>query len=157
MSTGVTDTGSNFGTAGDFVEVNHMQAFHRFTPTSLGIGTLNPLFNADIRGSIAGATYNTQTNCSSSASPAICLSASAGSVTVAAAATTEVVNTTAVTANSQILLTFDSSLGTKLGVTCSTIAVQGTVSARTAGSSFTIKLPTAPSTNPACFSYQIVN
>ena len=130
---------------------------HRLTPTSLGVGTLNPLFNADIRGSIAGATYNTQTNCSSSASPAACASASAGSVTVAASATTEVVNTTAITANSQVLLTFDSSLGTRLGVTCNTTAVQGTISARTAGSSFTIKLPTAPSTNPACFGYQIVN
>jgi hypothetical protein len=156
-STRVTDTGSNFGTVGDFIEVNHMQAFHRFTPTSMGIGTLNPLFNADIRGSIGAATYNTQTNCSSSASPAACASASAGSVTVAASATTEVVNTTAITASSQVLLTFDSSLGTKLGVTCNTTAVQGTVSARTAGTSFTINLPTAPIMNPACFSYDIVN
>jgi len=157
-STRVTDTGSNFsGSAGSGVEFNHMQAFHRFTPTSLGIGTLDPLFNADIRGSIGGATYNTQTNCSSTASPAACASASAGSVTVAASATTEVVNTTAVTANSQVLLTFDSSLGTKLGVTCNTIPVQGTISARTAGTSFTIKLPSAPSSNPACFSYEIVN
>jgi len=157
-STGVTDTGSNFSrSAGSGVEFNHMQAFHRFTPTSLGIGTLDPLFNADIRGSIGGATYNTQTNCSSSASPAACVSSAAGSVTVAASATTEVVNTTAITANSQVLLTFDSSLGTKLGVTCNTTAVQGTISARTAGTSFTIMLPSAPSTNPACFSYEIVN
>jgi hypothetical protein len=156
-STSVTDTGSNFSSVGSGVEFNHMQAFHRFTPTSLGIGTLNPLFNADIRGSIGGATYNTQTNCSSSASPAPCVSASAGSVTVAASATTEVVNTTAITANSQVLLTFDSSLGTRLGVTCNTTAVQGAISARTAGTSFTIKVPTAPSTDPACFSYEIVN
>lgn len=157
-STSVTDTGSNFSpSAGSGVEINHMQAFHRFTPTSLGIGTLNPLFNADIRGSIGGATYNTQTNCSSSSSPAACVSAAAGSVTVPASATTEVVNTTAITANSQVLLTFDSSLGAKLGVTCNTSAVQGTISARTAGTSFTIKLPSAPSVNPACFSYEIVN
>jgi hypothetical protein len=156
-ATSVTDTGSNFGAVGSGVEINHMQSFHRFTTTSLGIGTLNPVFNADIRGSIGGATYNTQTNCSSSASPAACVSASAGSVTVPASATTEVVNTTAITANSQVLLTFDSSLGSKLDVTCNTTAVQGTISARTAGTSFTIKLPTAPSKDPACFSYEIVN
>jgi hypothetical protein len=125
--------------------------------TKLGIGTTNPLFTADIRGSIGGATYNTETNCSSNTSPAACGSAAAGSVIVAASTVTEVVNTTAITANSQVLLTFDSSLGTKLGVTCNTTAVQGTVSARTAGTSFTIKLPTAPSTNPACFSYEILN
>jgi hypothetical protein len=156
-ATRVTDTGSSFSTVGSGVEINHMQSFHRFTTTSLGIGTLNPLFNADIRGSIGGATYNTQTNCSSNMSPAACVSASAGSVTVAASATTEVVNTTAITANSQVLLTFDSSLGTRLGVTCNATAVQGAISARTPGTSFTIKVPTAPSTDPACFSYEIVN
>jgi hypothetical protein len=150
-------TGQTQRTGYSVVPQSTMVYRHRLTPTSLGIGTLNPVFNADIRGSIAGATYNTQTNCSSSASPAACVSASAGSVTVATSVTTEVVNTTAITANSQVLLTFDSSLGTRLGVTCNTTAVQGAISARTAGASFTIKLPTAPSTNPACFSYEIVN
>ncbi len=105
---------------------------------------------------INAAGYQTATNCSSSASPAVCGSASAGSFTVAAAATSEVVDTTAVTANSQIILTFDSSLGTKLGVTCNTTFDQAYVTARTAGTSFTITA-SAPSTNPACYSYQIVN
>jgi hypothetical protein len=41
-------------------------------------------------------------------------------------ATTEVVYTTAITANSQVLLTFDSSLGVRLGVTGNSAAVQGT-------------------------------
>src|SRR5437899_1395348 len=99
----------------------------------------------------------TTTNCSSSASPAVCGAAASGSVVVAAAATTVQVNTTAVSANSQIQLTFDSSLGTKLSVTCNTTPVQPTVSARTAASNFTITVPTAPTTNPACFSYTIVN
>lgn len=106
---------------------------------------------------ITVSAYGTLTNCSSSASPAVCAAAPSGSVVVAAAATTEVVNTTAVTASSQIQLTFDSSLGTKLSVTCNTTVVQGTVSARTGGTSFTITVPTAPTTNPACFSYTIVN
>jgi hypothetical protein len=96
-------------------------------------------------------------NCASSASPAVCGAYATGSVTVAATATTEVVNTTAVGANSQIILTFDASLGTKLGVTCNTTepALFG-VSARTAGTSFTITA-SASVTNPACFNYQIIN
>ena len=101
--------------------------------------------------------YATTTNCSSSASPAVCSAAPAGSVVVAAGATTVVVNTTAVTANSQILLMFDSSLGTKLSVTCNVTepALYG-VTARTAATSFTVTA-TSPITNPACFSYLIVN
>lgn len=101
--------------------------------------------------------YLTTINCSSSASPAVCTSAAAGSVVVAAAATSVVVNTTAVTANSQILLMYDSSLGTRLSVTCNATepALYG-VTARSAGVSFTLT-STAPITNPACFSYFIVN
>jgi hypothetical protein len=103
-------------------------------------------------------TYSTTTNCSSSASPAVCASAAAGSVAVAASATTEVVNTTAVTINSQILLQEDSSLGTKLSVTCNTTPATAppTVSARTPGVSFMITT-TTPTTNPRCFSYEVVN
>ena len=103
--------------------------------------------------------YATSTNCTSSASPAVCGSAAAGSVVVAAAATTVQVNTTAVTANSQILLTRDDSLGTKLSVTCNTATVMGEmkVSARTSGSNFTITVQTTPVTNPGCISYSIIN
>lgn len=108
-------------------------------------------------GTFATDTLGTTANCSSSASPAVCAAAPAGSVAVAAAATTVMVNTTAITANSQVLVTFDSSLGTKLGVTCNTTPVQPTVSARTAATSFTITVPVAPDTNPACFSYSIIN
>lgn len=110
---------------------------------------------------IGSALYGTVTNCSSSASPAVCASANAGSVYVpAGAASTLVVNTTAVTANSQILLTPDSSLGTKLSVTCNTDeAAVGLykVSARTAATSFTIALTGTTVTNGACFSYFIIN
>jgi len=127
-----------------------------------GSSALRILANGNITGqnvsNIAGMTsYGTGSNCSSSASPAVCGSSASGSVVVAAAATTVQVNTTAVTANSQIQLTFDSSLGTKLGVTCNTTAVQPTVSARTGGTSFTITVPSAPVTNPACFSYTLMN
>lgn len=97
-------------------------------------------------------------NCSSAASPAVCGNKPSGSVVVADAATTVVVNTTAVTANSQILLTPDQSLGTKLGVTCNTTYTTAVVSARTAGTSFTITISADPAgANPVCLSYQIVN
>jgi hypothetical protein len=101
--------------------------------------------------------YMTLNTCISIASPAVCGSAAAGSVDIAAAATTIVVNTTAVTANSQIFVLYDSSLGTRLGVTCNTTepALYG-VTARTPGTSFTITA-TAPTINSACFSYFIIN
>lgn len=108
-------------------------------------------------GAAKAGTYQTAANCSSSAGPAVCAAAAAGSVAVAAAASTVVVNSTAVTANSQIFVVYDSSLGTKLGVTCNTTipALYG-VTARTAATSFTLTA-TAPVTNPACFSYFIIN
>jgi hypothetical protein len=101
--------------------------------------------------------YGTVTNCSSAASPAVCAAATAGSVVVAAAATSVVVNTSEVTANSQIFIQFDSSLGTKLGVTCNATVDLGQVTARSAGVSFTITSAAAPAVNPACYSYFIVN
>ncbi len=102
--------------------------------------------------------YLTTTNCSSAAAPAVCSAAPAGSVAIAAAGTTVTVNTTAVTANSQIFLQEDSSLGTKLSVTCNTTTGRlYTVTARTAGTSFVITASAAPTTNPACLSYSIVN
>lgn len=102
-------------------------------------------------------TYGTSTNCTDSAGAAACGAAAAGSVVIDAAATTVVVSTTAVTANSQIFITEDSSLSTRLSVTCnSTISSDG-VTARTSGTSFTITTLAAPVASPRCFSYFIVN
>jgi len=96
--------------------------------------------------------------CASSLSPAACGGDGAGFVAIAGGTTTLVVDTFAVTANSQIMLQEDSSLGTKLGVTCNTtLGRTYTVSARTPGTSFTIAASSAPATNPACVSYVIVN
>lgn len=95
-------------------------------------------------------------NCSSSGGT--CSTFPAGSVSIAAAATTVTVATTAVTANSQIFIQEDSSLGTKLGVTCNTTIVRTyAVTARTAGTSFVITASAAPAVNPACLSYSILN
>lgn len=124
------------------------------------LGSVN-LTGLTATGTVSGKAYSTATNCSSSASPAVCGSAAAGSVVIAAAATTVTVNTTAVTANSQIFLVPDDTLGTKLGVTCnSTLAtlVGGlAVTARTAATSFQITSGATPAVNPLCISYYIVN
>ncbi len=104
-----------------------------------------------------GTTYATATNCTSAASPAVCGSAVAGTVVIAAGATTKVVNTTAVTANSEIFIQFDSSLGTKLSVTCNATVDLGQVTARVPATSFTITSAAAPAVNPACYSYHIIN
>lgn len=112
-------------------------------------------------GSVKAAAYLTDTNCSDSAGAAACGSASAGSVVIDAASTSVVVSTTAVTASSQIFVQNDSSLGTRLSVTCNTQSslTLGTprITARTAGTSFTITIEAGPTTNPMCLSYRIVN
>jgi hypothetical protein len=103
----------------------------------------------------------TVSNCSSATSPAICGSASAGSFVIAPSTTTVTVNTTAVTANSQILLQPDTSLGSKLAVTCNADAAIANfapiVSARTAGTSFAVTITGSVATSPACYSYVIFN
>lgn len=84
-----------------------------------------------------------------------------GFVTIAAAATTVTVATTAVTALSIIKIGFDESIGGSLAVTCNTAAASESatyfVSARTPGTSFTIKTSSAPAVNPACLTFQVVN
>lgn len=108
-------------------------------------------------GPVKPLSYQTQSNCADSAGAAACGSAAAGAVVVDAAATTVVVSTTAVTANSEIFVQYDSSLGTRLGITCNTTAALPAITARTAGVSFTVTVPVAPAVNPACYDYHIVN
>ncbi len=109
---------------------------------------------------IKSGNYQTVANCSSAASPAVCAGAPSGSVAVPAGTNpTLQVNTTAVTANSQILLQEDESLGTKLTVTCQTAALPTStiITARSAGASFTIQSNGVFTTNPVCYSYTIIN
>jgi hypothetical protein len=91
----------------------------------------------------------------------VCGAAPAGAFVILVGATTVTVNTTAVTANSEIHVTPDASLGARLGVTCNStgaVAFAGFgVSARTPGTSFTVTTLGAVATNPACYSYIIVN
>lgn len=117
--------------------------------------------------SVTAPLYATTTKCAaagSGASPSLvaCSAAPAGVFSCAtnASGATCVVSTTAVTASSVIQIQPDSSLGTALSVTCNTTADSALtgprVSARTVGTSFTIKLGTF-TTNPECFSYIIIN
>jgi hypothetical protein len=73
---------------------------------------------------------------------------------------TLVVNTTAVTAASQIFLTSDDSAtvtSTTCNTTLATITVTPAVTARTAGTSFTITVPAVVATYPVCVNYWVVN
>lgn len=109
-------------------------------------------------GALKSTTMQTTANCTSAASPATCTASSAGSVVMAATTSTIVVNTSVVTASSQIFAIQDNGLGTKLSVTCNTSAAMNPyVSARSAGTSFTVKVDIAPTVNPLCLSFFIVN
>lgn len=122
-----------------------------------GTGTVT-VFNPVLSGTIA-----TASNCSSAATPAVCGSATAGSVLIptGTVSSTLTVNTTAVTANSQILFYPDDTLGTKLSVTCnSTLATLiggSAITARTPGTSFQITFNGTITTNGVCGSFVIVN
>jgi hypothetical protein len=127
----------------------------------------------DLRGKVTGGILNNATStsgflvqnnpgdtnvgvCASSASPAVCGVASAGSVAIANPATTIQVNTTAVGSASKITVFEDASLGTLLGVTCNaTLGRTYMVTARSAGASFTITASATPAANSACLNYHI--
>lgn len=109
---------------------------------------------------VTSTKYATTTNCADSAGAAACGSAPAGAFVIDAGSTSTVVSTTAVTANSEIFVEFDSSLGTRLSVTCNTnraTAAFISVTARTAATSFTVTISGTLATNPGCFTYHIVN
>ena len=104
----------------------------------------------------------TTSNCSSAATPAVCAAAPAGAVAIPTGATsvTLVVNTTAVTANSEIFLHSDDSLtiaATTCNSTLATLVGGLVITARTAGTSFTITYNGTIATNPLCVAYRLVN
>ena len=113
-------------------------------------------------------TMATATNCAANgtaASPSVvsCGAAAAGmfSCSATASTTTCQVNTTAVTANSEILLTPNAADGGagQLNVTCNVTPVANAaplLKSKSAGANFILNMPTI-TTNPACFEYVIVN
>jgi len=109
-------------------------------------------------GSVQAPRFQSATNCASAASPAACGSAAAGTFVIGVGSASVVVNTSAVTSDSEIQIINDASLGGRLGVTCSTSILSGwQVTARKPGVSFTLTVGSAPATNPQCFSYSIIN
>jgi len=125
---------------------------------SVNNSSLQLLTPAGVYGNLQGSTIGTIFNCNSTASPAICGSAPAGLVQVAASATTLTVNTTAVTTNSRFAFTYVTT-GTGCSTAPTNIAslLPPYISAISAGTSFTITLPVAPATNPACISFTLEN
>ncbi len=149
----------------NFNAANLTQSFSNCagTPSNAEISTGTLYLNASGLTTInAGLTVfggiATGTNCSVAGAAPNCGSAPAGAVSVVDGATTVTVTNTAVTANSDIQVTFDSSLGARLGVTCNTTIVQPTISAKTASTSFVITLSADPAgANPVCLTYNFVN
>jgi len=171
-----TLAGGSFGVASELVALRSyvftFGKFNRWYNAGPGLITANDVSVIVTGGTFGGNTalsvgsllnVLTASNCSSSASPAVCAAAPAGSIAFPTGVTSVAltVNTTAVTANSQIFFFSDDTLGTKLGVTCnSTLAtlVGGVaVTARTAATSFTLTYNGTIATNPLCGSYLIIN
>lgn len=136
-----------------------------FDGSGVNVGGTYSYFNASGNGSTIASggfpTITTFTNCANGSSPASCSAAPSGAVAIPTGVnSTLVVNTTAVTANSRIILTPDSSVtigGTTCNTTLATLAVAPVVTARTAGTSFTVSYNGTIATNPLCISYQIQN
>jgi hypothetical protein len=133
---------------------------------SFGCGNSAPSSNTTVLHSITGTGHygaiitsseKTETQCFSSASPAACGANIDGFVTIAAGSRSVVVATTSVTAKSEISLTFDTTQGPNLSVTCNITPQQPYVSARTPSNSFTISVPSNFSTNPGCVGFHIKN
>lgn len=101
------------------------------------------------------------TPCNSVATPAVCGGANAGMIAVPTGTNpTLVVQTTKVTANSQIFFQPDASLATALGITCNTTTTtQGpwSITARTPGTSFTLQIDATTSVNKLCGSFYLIN
>ncbi|MFZ2522319.1 MAG: glycine-rich domain-containing protein [Minisyncoccia bacterium] len=128
------------------------------TATSINIGRAN--VTTTIFGTTKISNIGTVSNCVSTITPAVCGSAPSGSVAMSTGGSTLIVNTTAVTSDSQIFVIEDASLGARLGITCSGAGANRSfsISARTANTSYTIKSSgNITGANKACLSYFIVN
>lgn len=112
-----------------------------------------------VTGLLTASTYGTPTNCAvNSASPAACGSAAAGAVVIPTTTTTYTINTSAVTSHSRIQvtwLTFASDLPSAPTCVAPVNTTEPTVSAVSAGVSFTIAL--GSTTGQTCPQYTITN
>lgn len=110
-------------------------------------------------GLIKGASFGTNTNCAvNSVSPAACGSATSGAFVVPTTTATYTVNTSAVTAASRIFLepmSFAGNLPSTPTCVVPTTPFISTISAISAGVSFTFTLPST--TGQTCWQYWVVN
>jgi hypothetical protein len=131
----------------------------RISPDGETINLGGPIDNVTVTGPVSAVSYRTSGNCSSGASPALCGSATSGSSGIPAGMRTIEVNTTGVTSSSVILITPDSSIGSKLGVDCDAAAAaqSHSVEARTPGKGFVITIPSPALKGSSCVNWFIVN
>lgn len=143
-----------------YVIYNTLSTTSNFERLRLGWNANIALVSTEQAGSgILRPLHIISSNCISSVGT--CGTNTTGLVTIGAGVTFVTVATSEVRASSIIKVQFDESIGAALGVTCNTGAASESatyfISARTVGTSFVIKTSSAPSVNPACLSYAIVN
>jgi hypothetical protein len=118
--------------------------------------TVNATDKFQFDSGVVTSTYGTSTVCSNFQGQ--CGSAAAGWLDIPANSPSVVVYTTTVTAQSQIFLQEDVTIGDSLNVTCNTqIGRTYQITGRTPGVGFRVSASIAPVGNPACLSYHIVN
>jgi hypothetical protein len=109
---------------------------------------------------IATTTLNTG-NCASTDANPNCVGFAAGSIVIRAGASSVNVQTTALTANSQVLITPDTTLDARLKLTCNknpaTAFAPYGITGRYPGKGFTLSVATPLSGSPNCYSFMIVN
>jgi hypothetical protein len=110
---------------------------------------------------ITTGTLGTSSNCFTASASPNCGSAASGSIAIASGASSVTVVTSAVTADSQILVTPDASLSAKLNVSCNRNPAQAFapfgIVARVPGHSFTLAIAASAQGSPNCYNYTIVN
>lgn len=128
----------------------------RISAGVVGVGTGA---NGNVAGTLQSGKYQTGTNCAvNSVSPAACGSSAAGAFVIPTTTTTYTVNTSAVTANSVIVITprtYTGNLPSTPTCVVPTITAEPVVSAISAGVSFT--LTETSTTGQTCWNYWIVN
>ncbi len=110
---------------------------------------------------VVTSSIGTISNCANGRNPANCGSAASGNVAIAAGSNSVTVVTSAVTDKSQILVTPDASLDSRLGVTCNkdpamALAPSGVLK-RTPGGSFVLATSATVTGGSNCYSFTIVN
>lgn len=129
----------------------------RASGTTGAIETANPA-GQTFAGVFSSSFYSTDTDCSSTAAPAACGTASAGTVRIAAATSTLQVTDANVKSTSQIFYAFDL---WKTGCTAApanlTALLPPYTSAVTPNTNFTLTMPVQAVANPPCIDFWIIN